>query len=376
MICTTSYPFYVKKLSLRYPCGTQNSNKMSQALSDPDRLSPIVKISQDEYKNLVTIAHQYQTLCSNLLNGGVTQEALKLLSLQTSANSDPNESIHASYAPTTSAGRPENGLVPTDIGHVLRSCQDSSLSAGRWERAQALGKGEDSSDDSEFDMLDQPKGPIFDEAPRLEFERVATRTVQLCNLPQGTTLADITSVVRGGLLLDVFLRTRDNTVALSFLHSRDAQAFYDHVHNNGLHINGSKVEVRWSDRQFVLGGHTAHKIGLGACRNLVVRYCNPNHTERKIVDDLEHIHNLVVIHVEFIGGHCFISTNSVNAAMFARTCMMSRLKYKGSRIEWGVDECAQPLHKLPNARSRQAEATSKQTQTYATNRFELLCLEE
>ncbi len=48
-------------------------------------------------------------------------------------------------------------------------------------------------------------------------------------------------------------------------------------------------------------------------------------TEDIIRDDLEHIHNLVVIKVEFVGSSCYIRTNSVHNAMFARTCMMSRL---------------------------------------------------
>jgi hypothetical protein len=40
---------------------------------------------------------------------------------------------------------------------------------------------------------------------------------------------------------------------------------------------------------------------------------------------MDHIHNLVVIKVEFLGASCYIKTNSVHNAMFARTCMMSRV---------------------------------------------------
>ncbi|KAG6040458.1 hypothetical protein E4U41_000498 [Claviceps citrina] len=358
---------------------------MSQTLSDVDSFSPIshVNISQDEYRHLVTIARQYKTLCINLLNGGVPQETLNLLSSQTSASSDPESKFGPSQAPTASTSSPEKGRYltsgstsHTSLGHGSRSHISSSLSLETWREPQALYRHTNSSDDSDSDAADEPKNSTLDQRPRLEFERVATRTVLLCNLPKGTTLADITSVVRGGFLLDIFLRTKDNTCSLSFLHAGDAQAFYDYVQMNGLDINGTEVEVRWHDRHFVLAGHTAHNIRQGACRNLVVRYCNPNQTEQEILDDLEHIHNLAVINVEFIGGHCFISTNSVNAAMFARTCMMSRFKYKGTRIEWGVDECAQPLHKIPVARSRQTDSKSKRAPASGTNRFELLCLEE
>ncbi|KAG6017593.1 hypothetical protein E4U54_005840 [Claviceps lovelessii] len=373
---------------------------MSQTLSDVDKASPIVNIPQNEYKHLVKIARKYNILCNNLRNGGVQQETLNLLSSQTAPASSDAESQFdiSSYHSATSTDGPEKGhgltsrlasySTPFHTGsaHVLRPHTHSSFPLGTWQETQAFGRHLTSSDDSGSDSPDPPKRSSLERISRLDFERVTTRTVQLCNLSKNTTLADITSVVRGGFLVDIFLRTRDNTVALSFLHSRDAHAFYDYVQKNGLNINGTEVreekpfhfshvqnktqglvEVRWNDRQFVLAGHIAHKIGLGACRNLVVRYCNPNQKEQDIIDDLEHIHNLTIISVEFIGGHCFISTNSVNAAMFARTC---------SRIEWGVDECAQPLHKLPTARPRRADIKSNPAQSSGTNRFELLCLEE
>lgn len=85
-----------------------------------------------------------------------------------------------------------------------------------------------------------------------------------------------------------------------------------------------QVDVSWNDRQFILSDHIVHKIKLGASRNIVIRHCKFEHTEEEIRDDVEHIHNLAVVNVEFIGDNCFISTNSVAGAAFARTCMMSR----------------------------------------------------
>lgn len=86
----------------------------------------------------------------------------------------------------------------------------------------------------------------------------------------------------------------------------------------------SQVDIRWNDRQYILGGHAAHKVAFGATRNLIMRHCNSKHTEQGILDDLEHIHNLAVVKIEFIGDVCYISTNSVTNAMYARTCMTSR----------------------------------------------------
>lgn len=111
--------------------------------------------------------------------------------------------------------------------------------------------------------------------------------------------------------------------------------------------------------------HMSNKIAHGATRNIVVRGA----VERKITadqirDHLDHIHNLVVIDVKMNNGDAYISTNSINNAGFARTCMMSRLAYKGLRIEHFPDECAVPLPK-PTVRA-QAPTSFPRAKTVAT----------
>lgn len=64
---------------------------------------------------------------------------------------------------------------------------------------------------------------------------------------------------------------------------------------------------------------------MGASRNLVIQEYDNRHTEEIIREDLDHIHNLVVVKIEFIGGSCYIGLNSVHNAIYARQCMLSRL---------------------------------------------------
>jgi hypothetical protein len=181
------------------------------------------------------------------------------------------------------------------------------------------------------------------QAPRPQFDRQCTRTIQLLNLAEGTTHADIASAVRGGLLLDVFIRGHERTATVSFLHALDARAFFDHVRKHDLYIKNKRVgastrswercyanalaqvDVKWADRQFILPGHVAGKIAQGATRNLVLRRYDARHNEDSIREDLDHIHNLVVVKVDYIGSDCCISLNSVHNAIYARMCMMSRL---------------------------------------------------
>lgn len=90
----------------------------------------------------------------------------------------------------------------------------------------------------------------------------------------------------------------------------------------------------------------ANKIANGSTRNLVVRGVGGKLTAAQIRDHLDHIHNLVVVDINFQNGDAYISTNSIHNALFARTCMMSRTAYKGLRIEYFPDECAAPLPRV------------------------------
>lgn len=91
----------------------------------------------------------------------------------------------------------------------------------------------------ELPLLISPPQPI----QRPQFDRQCTRTILLTNLAEGVTHADVTRVVRGGQLLDVYLRANDRTVAVSFLHAVDARAFFDHVKKNDLYIKNKRVRA-------------------------------------------------------------------------------------------------------------------------------------
>ncbi|OBT64025.1 hypothetical protein VE03_06699 [Pseudogymnoascus sp. 23342-1-I1] len=203
-----------------------------------------------------------------------------------------------------------------------------------------------------------------------QFLRNAKRTVVLSNLPEATTHADVTDAVKGGMLLDIFLRSQDRAASVSFLDGNAANNFFRYAKRNDLYIRGKRVAISWSDRHFTLPNHVAHKIGMGATRNIVIRSASTRHTDESIREDLDHIHNLVVVSIKFVDRDAHVSTNSVHNAMFARTCMMSRSKYKGCKIEWDIDECAAPI---PVFKPRPVQKENKPPKAKAPiNRFALL----
>ena len=127
-----------------------------------------------------------------------------------------------------------------------------------------------------------------------------------------------------------------------------------------------------------MSGHVAGKVQAGATRNLVIQGINSNSTitEERIRQELDHIHNLVVVEIALVNDSARISLNSVHNALFARTCMMSRAKYKGMRIEFYPDECAQPL---PLQQAQPKKETTKPLDTKPfpmINRFQMLNMDE
>ncbi|KAH8895088.1 hypothetical protein GQ53DRAFT_642540 [Thozetella sp. PMI_491] len=206
-------------------------------------------------------------------------------------------------------------------------------------------------------------------------ERQCNRTIQLLNLAEGTTPLDIVKAVRGGMLLDVFIRHHERTANISFAYAADAQGFFNHVRKHDLYIRNKRLEIRWSDRQFILPGHVATAITRGASRNLIIRGCDARHTDASIRDDLDHIHNLAVVKIEFIGRDCYVGLNSVHKAISARSCMMSRLKYKTTRIEWDKDECGQSYERFVPFRPR-AEPVTQHKSSALSNRFGILSVND
>ena len=76
---------------------------------------------------------------------------------------------------------------------------------------------------------------------RQQYDKFAKRTILLANLPEAATHSDIVAVVRGGMLLDIYLRTHDRTASVSFLEEAAAHEFFRHVKRHDLYIRGKRV---------------------------------------------------------------------------------------------------------------------------------------
>ncbi|KAG9235534.1 hypothetical protein BJ875DRAFT_458961 [Amylocarpus encephaloides] len=347
-----------------------------------------VTIPKANHDNLLLTARQYDNLKCNLFKGGILEETLAVLirdDLPAAGSGDANIAQVEEDSPGRSYRNDQSPMKAQTNGTQDLTFRRNANYAPRNADAHHNSNGincfqtkDDLSyfpDGAEGFNDEGSRNNVSPSRPqRQQFDKLAKRTVQLGNLHESTTHADIVEVVRGGMLLDIYLRTHDRTASVSFLEEAHAQEFFRHAKRHDLYIRGKRVEMRWNDRQFILPGHVANKVAIGATRNLVILQRNPRHTEEMIRDDLEHIHNLVVIKVSFSDQNLHISTNSVHNAMFARTCMMSRSTYKGSKIKWDDDECAAPLER-PQQHFKE-NLSPKKKKEVSLNRFQVLNMDE
>lgn len=69
------------------------------------------------------------------------------------------------------------------------------------------------------------------------------RSLVFTGLSSATTLLDITTVVRGGAILNVFITTSGTTAHVSFVKSLAAHAFHQHAKRQDIYIKDKLVRI-------------------------------------------------------------------------------------------------------------------------------------
>ena len=105
--------------------------------------------------------------------------------------------------------------------------------------------GHDSSDGTSFpgDENVDPQFPVngTSKENRHQASHSEQRTVTLRGLSERTTHRDVAAVVRGGTLLDIFLRIRERVASVSFVDGSAARGFLAHAKRHDLYILGKRV---------------------------------------------------------------------------------------------------------------------------------------
>lgn len=74
-----------------------------------------------------------------------------------------------------------------------------------------------------------------------QYARAEQRTIVLKNLSERITHKDIVDIIRGGALLDIYLRANERTASVSFVEGAAAQNFMNYAKRNDIYIHGKRV---------------------------------------------------------------------------------------------------------------------------------------
>ena len=76
---------------------------------------------------------------------------------------------------------------------------------------------------------------------RKRFAKMEQRTIFAKNLSDRTTHKDIVDFVRGGRVLDIYLRSSERSASISFVEGSAAQEFMNYVKRNDIYVHGKRV---------------------------------------------------------------------------------------------------------------------------------------
>lgn len=108
-----------------------------------------------------------------------------------------------------------------------------------FSRHNSSAQEDDISWDPEMDKDDQ--GLTVPRIERKRYARDEQRTIVAKNLSDRTTHKDIVDFVRGGPVLDIYLRSNERSASISFVEGSAAQEFMNHVKRNDVYIHGKRV---------------------------------------------------------------------------------------------------------------------------------------
>ena len=76
---------------------------------------------------------------------------------------------------------------------------------------------------------------------RPHYEKVEQRTVLIKGLGEKPTHKEVTAVVRGGTVLDIYMRLGERSASVSFVEGKSAQDFFQYSRRNDIYANGKRV---------------------------------------------------------------------------------------------------------------------------------------
>lgn len=81
-------------------------------------------------------------------------------------------------------------------------------------------------------------------AQRQRYAKDEQRTILLKNLSERTTHKDLINIIRGGAVLNIFLRSNEKAASISFVEGIAAHEFMAYAKRHDIYIHGKRVRSK------------------------------------------------------------------------------------------------------------------------------------
>lgn len=184
--------------------------------------------------------HEFEALKTALIAGGTTTESINTLinanaPLTPPSNNDSginnivSPRTHANHTSSPRSQTFTSTLTATPIiprSRIDRADTETSNHTSPWQRHWRHESETFSTNTQNHNSL-----------------RFGSRSITLKGIPASATLADVFSVIKGGAVLDLFLRSHAQSAHISFVDPVAAENFIDYVGKNNVRVNGNRVSL-------------------------------------------------------------------------------------------------------------------------------------
>lgn len=236
--------------SLTRLCSAPINHSTPSTSNDPNTIT----IFRTLHVQLLKQCEEYQTLRAALIAGGVTSATLNVLVA-------PARNLVDSSAGLWQNEDAEYNAAPIDLKHPLTegSMRRIDSAAPIQFAAQPIVNKHhnqsvnlDNADQHELDddlaSIGDPFAELDNEGPWHALEKQHQRreqrndhTLLFSSLPEEATHKDVTSLIKGGRLIQIWLRENERSAAVTF--AEGAAAFLAYSRRNPLYIKGKRVSA-------------------------------------------------------------------------------------------------------------------------------------
>jgi hypothetical protein len=199
-------------------------------------------VPRAKFNDLVHISGEYHALRTTLITAGIDPKSLDILA---SNKVDPpaaeqQETPRVEDATADSKWADAPIFVPSGRRRKLANITNAPVRCDTPLTPPSLSQDLQGGQPQE-DTASEVEESYEQEEEEVYHDNHEDRSIVVRGLPQQTCLADVVKVIRGGVVLNMYLRPRDRTAHIAFVDPIAAEKFIIHSKRSDIYVKGKRV---------------------------------------------------------------------------------------------------------------------------------------